>query len=107
MSIELKCAACGHEVPFEDGDLETESICPGCEVLLRRRSLDDRMAIPVSMALPDEFEPADLGRVPKHSQELIHRYQKNSPTRIVKTGDPRSDSNLALAKAIERLATAI
>ena len=107
MSIHLKCAACGHQVPFQDGDLETEAICPGCEVLLRRRSLEDQMAIPVSMALPDEFEPADLGRVPKHSQELIHRYQKNSPNRVVKTGDPLSDSNLVLAKAIERLASAI
>lgn len=107
MSINLKCAACGHEVPFQDGDLETESICPGCEVLLRRRSLEDQMAIPVSMALPDEFEPADLGRVPKHSRELIHRYQKSASLRAVKTGDPLSDSNLVLAKAIERLAFAI
>lgn len=107
MSLNLKCAACGHEVPFQDEDLETEAICPGCEVLLRRRSLEDQMAIPVSMALPDKFEPADLGRVPKHSRELIHRYQKNSPSRVTKTGDPLSDSNLVLAKAIERLAQAI
>ncbi|MGJ8725026.1 MAG: hypothetical protein ACSHYB_10755 [Roseibacillus sp.] len=107
MSLNLKCAACGHQVPFQDGDLETEAICPGCEVLLRRRSLEDQMAIPVSMALPDQFEPADLGRVPKHSQELIHRYQKNIASRVVKTGDPLSDSNHALARAIEHLALAI
>lgn len=107
MSVNLKCAACGHQVPFQDGDLMTEAICPGCEVLLRRRGEGDQMAIPVSMALPDQFEPADLGRVPKHSQELIHRYQKNIVNRITKTGDPLSDSNLMLAQAIERLAMAI
>ena len=107
MSLNLKCAACGHQVPFQDEDIETEAICPGCEVLVRRRSLEDQMAIPVSMALPDEFEPADLGRVPKHSRELIHRYQKSSPSRVVRGGDPLSMSNHALAKAIEHLAQAI
>ncbi|MBK1832513.1 hypothetical protein [Roseibacillus ishigakijimensis] len=106
MSVLLKCAACGHQVPFQDGELTTEAICPGCEVLLRRRSLDDLMAIPVSMALPDRFEPADLNRVPKHTRELIHRYRKE-PGRAGKTGDPLSDSNLVLAQAIERLAFAI
>ena len=107
MSINLKCAACGHEIPFKDEDINSEEICPGCEVLVRRREVGDQMAIPVSMALPDEFETADLGRVPKNSQELIHRYSKNTPLRIVKTGDPIGDSNLVLAKAIERLAAAI
>ncbi|WP_411846524.1 hypothetical protein AAFN60_02600 [Roseibacillus persicicus] len=107
MSVNLKCAACGHQVPFQDGDLTTEAICPGCEVLLRRRGEGDQMAIPVSMALPEQFEPADLGRVPKHSQELIHRYQKSGNLRAVKSGDPLADSNLVLAQAIERLAHAI
>lgn len=107
MSINLKCAACGHQVPFEDGGMDTEAICPQCEVLLRRRSAEDEMAIPVSMALPDEFEPANLKTVPKHTREIIHRYQKNLNHRAVKTGDPLSDSNLVLAKAIEQLAEAI
>ena len=107
MSLILKCAACGHQVPFQDEELETEAICPGCEVLLRRRSLGDKMAIPVSMALPDQFGIADLGRVPKHSQELVHRYQKTNTTRASTTGDPLVDSNYALAKAIENLAKTI
>ena len=108
MSIQLKCAACGHEVPFEDGDLSTETICPGCEVLLRRQSLEDNMAIPVSMALPEKFGPANLDGVAKLSQELVHRYQKTSPSRIIKkSADPLSDSNLILAQAIEQLAQAI
>lgn len=107
MSLNFKCAACGHEVPFHDEDINSEEICPGCEVLVRRRGPEDEMAIPVSMALPDEFEPADLGRVPKNSQELIHRYHKNAPQRIVRTGEPLSDSNLVLAQAIERLAMAV
>ena len=108
MSLNLKCAACGHQVPFKDEELETEAICPGCEVLLRRRSPGDKMAIPVSMALPDQFGPADLGSVPKHSQELVHRYQRTtSSNRLVKTGDPVVDSNYALARAIEQLTQAI
>ena len=65
------------------------------------------MAIPVSMALPEEFEPANLENVPKHSIEQISRFQKNSLDRILKTGDPLSDSNLVLARAIQQLAEAI
>lgn len=103
MSVFLKCAACGYEVPFKDGDMSTEAICPGCEVMLRRRSMADLMAIPVSMALPDSFLPADLGRVPKHSRELIHRYKTGEQA----VQDPRSESNVVLAKAIERLALAL
>ena len=104
---EFKCAACGHVVPFPDGSINTEAICPGCTVLVRRRSKSDTMAIPVSMELPEEFEPADLGQVPKLSNTLINRYQKNRRLRVVETGDPLSDSNHALARAIERLAGAI
>lgn len=104
MSVFLKCAACGYQVPFQDGDMATEAICPGCEVMLRRRSMADLMAIPVSMALPDSFLPADLGRVPKHSRELIHRYKTGGESAAQ---DPRSESNVVLAKAIERLALAL
>ena len=107
MPITLKCAACGYEAPFEDSSMEAEVICPGCEVLLRRRSEHDTMAIPVSMALPDEFEPANLRDVPKQSIEQVHRYNKQSSHKVIKTGDPLADSNLILAQAIEQLASAI
>ena len=65
------------------------------------------MAIPVSMALPDQFEPADLGQVLKHSQELVHRYQRTESPRLAKVGDPLVASNYALVKAIEQLVQAI
>ncbi|MDP0491552.1 MAG: hypothetical protein Q7Q71_10915 [Verrucomicrobiota bacterium JB023] len=108
MSVLLKCAACGHEVPFADGSLETEAICPGCEVLLRRRSEGDQMAIPVSMEIPESFGHADLEHVPKQSDVLVHRYQRQlPPSRGGGKVDPHAESNFALAKAIEKLASAI
>ena len=104
MSVLLKCAACGHQVPFANADLSTEAICPGCEVLLRRRSMSDLMAIPVSMALPESFVPADLGSVPRQSKTLVTRYDK---TNVPGISEVPTDSNVLLANAIERLATAL
>lgn len=107
MSILLKCAACGHKVPFQDDDIETEAICPSCEVLLRRRSHTDLTAIPVSMALPENFEPADLQQVPKPSGLLFNRSYGKPVVRAVTPSHPVSDGSLMLARAVERLAIAI
>lgn len=107
MSVLLKCAACGHEVPFADGDLETEAVCPGCEVLLRRRSDEDNMAIPVSMELPEAFGHADLKQMSKLSETLINRYQRSVPAYRLSADDEKVDGQLALARAIEKLADAV
>ncbi|MEM9079830.1 MAG: hypothetical protein AAGC74_03965 [Verrucomicrobiota bacterium] len=107
MPVLLKCAACGTSVPFEANDPDAEAICPSCEVLLRRRSIEDVMAIPVSMELPEQFEHADLQQMPKQSEVLVNRYQKNGHNHLTKVEDPGIESNLAIARAIERLALAI
>ncbi len=112
MSINLKCAACGQQVLFKDD----EAICPSCEVLLRRHSEETDMAIPVSMALPKEFEPVDLSQLLKLSQKAAPRYQKNisdakssSKNTVVTPMTPQSSESdqRALAQAIDRLASAL
>lgn len=107
MSFFLKCAACGHEAPFQDEDMGTEAICPGCEVLLRRRSEKDLIAIPVSMALPADFEPADLQQVPKPAGLLYNRSFSKSVVRAVTPQSSGGEGHMMLARAVERLAIAI
>lgn len=107
MSVLLKCAACGHEAPFHDDKLETEAICPGCEVLLRRRSPSDLIAIPVSMELPPDFVPADLQQVPKPAGVLYNRALGSTVVRSVTPQGSVGDGSVLLARAVERLAIAI
>ena len=76
MAVTLKCAACGAQVEFEELNSTSEVTCPGCQVKVRYRECDEQMAIPVSMALPEEFAPADLSSVADKSALLVERYKR-------------------------------
>lgn len=107
----MKCAACGAPVEFEDDSPTAEATCPGCEVKLRRREGDEQMAMPVSMSLPDHFQPLDLGRLGKQSEILVERYKKENPPIPgapgipAATGSPQVEATLA--RALESLAHSI
>ncbi|NIP95752.1 MAG: hypothetical protein GWO24_20855 [Akkermansiaceae bacterium] len=101
MAVTLKCAACGADVEFEEPSSTEEATCPGCEVRVRYREGDKQMAIPVSMALPDKFQPIDLDSVADKSSLLVGRYRKQ----VEDSGSGNSD--LVLAKALETLASSI
>lgn len=109
MEVLLKCAACGTEVTFESDSPSAEATCPGCEVYLRRRSGDERMAIPIGMELPEEFQQVDLSSLAKQSSVLIDRYRK---TPLPAPGGPTmghagTSVDATLAKALETLAHTI
>mgnify|MGYP007122436951 CR=1 FL=1 len=105
MEVLLKCAACGTEVPFDSDSPNAEATCPECEVHLRRRPGDERMAIPVGMVLPEKFSQVDLKSLSKQSEVLIERYRKVPlPSASAPTG---SAVDATLAKALESLAHTI
>lgn len=104
MAVTLKCAACGAQVEFEELYSTSEVTCPGCQVKVRYRECDEQMAIPVSMALPEEFAPADLSSVADKSALLVERYKRQKPASR-STKDDTSD--LVLAKALKALADSV
>lgn len=102
MAVTLKCAACGAEVEFEELTSMAEKTCPGCQVKVRYRECDEQMAIPVSMALPEEFAPVDLSSVGDKSALLVERYKR--PT----SQSPGSDTtDVTLARALKTLADSV
>jgi DNA-directed RNA polymerase subunit RPC12/RpoP len=106
MAISMKCAACGADVEFPT-ELETEEVvCPGCEVLVRRRPGDEKMAMPVGMELPEKFRPLDLERLGKQSELLVGRYNKRAEEQAA-ANSMGSQVDLTLAKALESLAQTI
>ena len=102
MAVTLKCAACGAEVEFEDLTSNAEETCPGCQVKVRYRECDEQMAIPVSMALPEEFAPVDLSSVGDKSALLVERYKKPAAE---STEDDTTD--VTLARALKTLADSV
>ena len=70
MATLMKCAACGADVEFPTSAETEEVVCPGCEVLVRRRPGDERMAMPVGMELPEEFRPLNWEALGKQSDLL-------------------------------------
>ena len=104
MAVMMKCAACGAVVEFEDDSPTAEAVCPGCQVRVRRRQGDEQMAMPVSMVLPDQFQPLDLGRLGRQSEVLMERYKKG-----IGSEPPVSSEQVevTLAQALESLAHSI
>lgn len=103
----LKCAACGAEVEFSTESESEEIVCPGCEVLVRRRPGDRRMAMPVGMDLPEEFQPLDLKALGKQSDLLVGRYNKRSGEGKPLPETMSTQVDMTLAKALESLAQTI
>ena len=102
MAVTLKCAACGAEVTFEELTSRAEEMCPGCQVKVRYRECDEQMAIPVSMALPEEFAPIDLSSVADKSALLVERFKKP----VAESAE--SDTNdVTLARALKALADSV
>jgi hypothetical protein len=104
MAVMMKCAACGTEVEFQDDSPAAEATCPGCEVRVRRRAGDEQMAMPVSMTLPDQFQPLDLGSLGKQSTVLVERYKREGAHPNEPTG---GQVDATLARALESLAHSI
>lgn len=102
MAVTLKCAACGAAVAFKELSPQVVETCPGCQVRVSHREGDDQMAIPVSMDLPDEFQPVDLKSVADKSSLLVGRYKKQNDETPAK-----SSTDVVLAKALETLADSI
>ena len=107
MAIMLKCAACGTEVQFSGDAEDEEVVCTGCEVLVRRRSGDKRMAMPVGMELPEKFHPLDLKSLGKQSDLLVGRYNRRAGEGKPDSVPLSSQVDLTLAKALESLAQTI
>lgn len=63
------------------------------------------MAMPVSMSLPDHFQPLDLGRLGKQSEQLVERYKKVDGTVGGAPAAPVVEATLA--RALESLAHSI
>lgn len=101
MAVTLKCAACGAAVAFKELSPQVVETCPGCQVRVSHREGDDQMAIPVSMDLPDEFQPVDLKSVADKSSILVGRYKKQNDQ------GPTASTEVVLAKALETLADSI
>ena len=102
MAVTLKCAACGTEVTFEELTSRAEKICPGCQVKVRYRECDTQMAIPVSMALPEEFAPIDLSSVADKSALLVERFKKP-----VAESAESDTTDVTLARALKALADSV
>lgn len=60
------------------------------------------MAVPVSMALPEQFQHADLSTVAKHSDLLVERYRKIHPPHVAPL-----DKDVVMAQALTSLANAV
>ena len=60
------------------------------------------MAVPVSMALPEQFQHADLSTVAKHSDLLVERYRKTQPPHAAPV-----DKDVIMAQALASLANAV
>ena len=102
MAVTLKCAACGAEVTFEELTSRAEEMCPGCQVKVRYRECDEQMAIPVSMALPEEFARIDLSSVADKSALLVERFKKP----VAESAE--SDTNdVTLARALKALTDSV